>query len=292
MKYLLQLIANSAFRISPKFYYGLRYFIVRKKMPDFQHPEDLSEYLLSEMLKPDFKQFADYADKIKVRQYVEEKGLASILPEIYGVWNDSKDIDFEKLPASFALKTNHGCGNHILCKDKSRLDVQQARKQMDNLVKKTFSIREPHYKFIAPRIYAEELIQYTDGAALTDYKFMCVKGEIQCILTCSERSKDFHKVKLCTLDTDWNMLPWMNKKDCSCTIPKRPKHLAEMVQIAKRLSADFDFVRVDLYDTGEKVYFGELTFTPNSGLLTYWTTDTLRIMAKGLRQPRPTPSHA
>ncbi len=55
-----------------------------------------------------------------------------------------------------------------------------------------------------------------------------------------------------------------------------------MVYIAEQLSADFDFVRVDLYDTGKKVYFGELTFTPNSSILTHWTTSALKEMAMDL----------
>ena len=55
-----------------------------------------------------------------------------------------------------------------------------------------------------------------------------------------------------------------------------------MKHIAETLSADFDFVRVDLYDTGKQVYFGELTFTPNSSLLTFWTKDAITNMVKDL----------
>ena len=35
-----------------------------------------------------------------------------------------------------------------------------------------------------------------------------------------------------------------------------------MIRIAKILSKDFKFVRVDLYELERKVYFGELTFSP------------------------------
>lgn len=136
MKKILPLIADSVYRISPRFYYGLRYFIIRKKFPNFKHPKDLSEYLLNEMLKPEFKRFADYTDKIKVREYVKNKKLAYILPQIYGVWDNSEDIDFNKLPKSFALKTNHGCGNHILCKDKSLLDIKKTKRIMGQLIQK------------------------------------------------------------------------------------------------------------------------------------------------------------
>lgn len=285
----LQFFADSLYRLSPYFYYGLHYFWVRKRLPNFKRPEDLSEYLLGEMLKPEFKRFADYADKVKVRRYVERKGLGELLPKLYGVWNQADEIDIEALPKKFALKTNHGCGGHVLCKDKSRLRLDKIRKEMSRLLSHPFSIREPHYPYIAPKIYAEELIEYIDCKSLIDYKFMCIKGDVKCILVCSDRSVDFHKVNLCTLDTEWNVLPWQSSRYSSDHLPLRPKHLKEMIYYAKILSADFDFVRVDLYDTGEKVYFGELTFTPNCSFLTYWTRPALMRMAEGLMMRRDYP---
>jgi hypothetical protein len=38
-----------------------------------------------------------------------------------------------------------------------------------------------------------------------------------------------------------------------------------MVRVARDISADFDFVRVDLYNVQGKIYFGEITCTPRSG---------------------------
>ncbi|MBO1930012.1 hypothetical protein J4731_25605 [Providencia rettgeri] len=41
--------------------------------------------------------------------------------------------------------------------------------------------------------------------------------------------------------------------------------LENMKNIAFKLSQDFDYVRVDLYLVNNKIYFGEMTFTPGSG---------------------------
>lgn len=278
---LLKKCANLFYRISPQCYYTIRYFCIRKQWPNFTKPTNLSEYLLSEMLKPEFKRFADYTDKIKVRQYIKDKGFTSILPKLYGVWENAYDIDFNILPEKFALKVNNGCGNHILCKAKRDLSVMKTRCFLNHLMTKPYSIREPHYPYIVPKIYAEELIECEDGSLLTDYKFMCVKGKIQCILICSNRSSDFHRINRITVDKDWKPLPWIiGAKEAP--LPTCPAHLDEMKHIAETLSADFDFVRVDLYDTGKQVYFGELTFTPNSSLLTFWTKDAITIMVKDL----------
>lgn len=279
---LLKQCADLLYKISPRCYYSVRYFCIRKEWPDFKNPTNLSEFLLSEMLKPEFKRFAEYADKIKVRQYIINKGFPFILPKLYGVWDTAQEIDFERLPEKFALKVNNGCGHHILCKDKRELSIPKTRRLLTQLIKKPYSIREPHYPYITPKIYAEELIENGDNSSLTDYKFMCVKGKIECILVCSNRSSDFHKIDRATVDKTWEPLPWIIESSKS-SLPSRPKHLEEMNHIAESLSADFDFVRVDLYDTGKQVYFGELTFTPNSSLLTFWTKEAITNMVNDLK---------
>lgn len=282
MSTILRIFADIIYRINPYFYYGLRYFKVRKRWPNFNHPTDLSEYLLGEMLKPEFKQFSIYADKVKVREYVDAKGFSELLPKLYGIWKNAEDIDFDNLPQKFALKTNHGCGNHVLCKNKDKLSLETTRRFMNKLIRNPFTIREPHYRYIEPVIYAEELIEYPQGSSLVDYKFMCVKGKVKCILICSERSNDFHDITRVVVNKQWHLLPWISDATPLIKVPNPPVHLDKMIYIAEHLSADFDFVRVDLYDSGNKVYFGELTFTPNSSILTHWTTNALKEIAQDL----------
>ena len=63
------------------------------------------------------------------------------------------------------------------------------------------------------------------------------------------------------------MLPYGNEDAASKKHIKfnKPKKLKEMIEISKKLSSDFDYVRVDLYEVEGKIYFGELTFTDGSG---------------------------
>ena len=42
-----------------------------------------------------------------------------------------------------------------------------------------------------------------------------------------------------------------------------------MIDIARILSKDFKFVRVDLHNIDGKIYFGEMTFTPASGYMKF-----------------------
>lgn len=284
-KKLLQAGADALFRLSPKGYYALRYYAIRHRLPHFAHPTDISEWMLAEMLRPDFRRFAPYVDKVKVRDYVQEKGLRDLLPALYGCWERAEDIDFDTLPDRFALKTNNGCGGHIICTDKAALDREQARQQMASLLQKRFSIREPHYQYIHPLVYAEEFIggggAHADELPV-DYKFHCIKGHVNCILTCSNRNLQRKTYDLALFDTSWNVMYEGLKPEHNRVLPTRPSHLSEMLRIAEVLSEDFDFVRVDLYDVGGKLYFGELTFTPASGLLPYVTDAKVRELAREL----------
>ena len=45
-----------------------------------------------------------------------------------------------------------------------------------------------------------------------------------------------------------------------------PSNLSEMIRLAETLSANYKFLRVDLYNVNGKIYFGELTFYPAAGM--------------------------
>lgn len=70
------------------------------------------------------------ADKYRVREYIKEKGLDSILNELYGVWDHAEDIDFSKLPNSFVLKQNNGTGVNIIVTSKAEADEQEIKKKL------------------------------------------------------------------------------------------------------------------------------------------------------------------
>lgn len=258
--------------------YTIRYYRHRHRLPNFKHPQDLSERILSAMLSKDFLKYADYADKVKVREYIKSKGLEKILLEQYGTWEDATQIDFEKLPDKFILKANNGCGGHLICTDKKELDIPATIQLMNATLKGATHLRhtEPHYSAIKPMILAEQLMG--DGSTLpVDYKFYCIKGEVCFIFVASERETGR---KCSAMDVNWGPLPYVYESLRPTHIPSKPEHLSEMVEAAKILSSDFEFVRVDLYDFQGRVYFGELTFTPLGGILSSFTTESIEFLGK------------
>ena len=100
---------------------------------------------------------------------------------------------------------------------------------------------------------------------LTDYKFFCFDGYVESVMTCIDRH--LNDVKFYFFGQDWKIRKH-NKRGAECpegfTLPK-PKYMDEMFMIASKLSAELPFVRVDLYESNGRIYFGELTLFPSGG---------------------------
>lgn len=254
--------------------YKIRYYHNRGHWPNLKHPKDLSEILISKILTNEFVKYAPYADKIQVREYIKEKGLGEHLLTHYHYWDSPSKIKSEDLPDKFVLKTSNGAGGKyiVVCQDKKDFNLENAKKIMAKSLSNKAKY-EFQYNVIKPFIICEELMETGSDVWPTDYKITCIHGQPVDIFVCSEREKE---VKFCTRNIDWSDLPNIKQSYLPTIAPKRPKHLDEMIEIARILSADFDFVRVDLYEYNDKVYFGELTFSPWGGLLYGYTDDAIK----------------
>lgn len=210
-------------------------------------------------------------DKIGAKEYVSERlGEEHIIPTL-GVWDSFDEIDFSKLPEQFVLKCSHGSGDLVICRDKSKLDMQEVRKKMSAYLKREYYYygREWPYKNVKPRIFAEQYMcdSENDRDNLTDYKIFCFNGVPEFVMTVRDRAKGKGNAMHRFYDTGWNIqdldLDYRNEKK----IPEpRPEQLDKMLEIASVLSEGIKHLRVDLYLIKGKIYFGEMTFYHMSGV--------------------------
>lgn len=256
--------------LSPQLSCALSYIHNRHRLPNFKHPKDLSEIVYSQILSREVLQFVPYVDKISVRSYIKTWGLEQYLPKIYGVWENVDDIDFSLLPDKYALKVNNGCGHHLFCRGKD-FDIEKAREYMRmELVRDWSKSREIQYKAIKPKVYAEELLEDPLRLNPIDYKFHCCDGEVRCCLIVDERGTD-SGIKVSTWSPTWERLYYVRGKEASTKVYAKPQKLDEMLYIANFIAKKFVQVRVDLYEIGNRIYIGELTFTPEGGMMSYFT---------------------
>lgn len=261
--------------LGAKWNYRLRYFHQRGHLPSLKNPKDLSEILISQMFTQSVcVSYAPYVDKLAVRDYIEWRGMGNILLKHYGVWSKPENVEFDKLPDKFVLKSNNGCGHHVICRDKSKLNKSEAIATLHKAIMSGVNNVESHYHNITPRVYAEELIDNGNGELPVDYKFTCIGGEVMDVFVATERATS---TKYCTLDKNWQQLPYTKKEYLPNQLPEKPKRLDEMWEVAKELSKDFGFVRVDLYEYRDQVYISELTFFPWGALLYSYTDESIKL---------------
>lgn len=206
------------------------------------------------------------ADKYEMRNWIKDKIGEKYLIPLLGVWDTFDDINFDELPNAFALKANHGSGWNVIVKDKSILDISEAREKFDKWMKTNFAFvggLELHYKRIVPKIIAEKYIENING--LIDYRFYCFNGIPEQVWVDIYSGTPNHKRDI--YDMNWD------KINIKCTWPsggnllsQKPQNFELMKQFAKILSDGFKFVRVDFFEVDNQLFMGEMTFIPMSGL--------------------------
>jgi len=205
-------------------------------------------------------------DKVTARDYVSELGLSHILNENYGVYRRAEDIDLESLPPKAFIKTSHGSGGNALWDASAPFDKRLFRLRFNAALKHNYyySRREWNYANVTPRLIAERVIEQNP---LIDYRFVCFNGTVRLVYVdvgvastdgthASTPRRNVHA-------RDFSIIParviWENYSEPKIAIPT---DWDEMVEYAERLSAPFAHCRVDLYNTGSRIVFGELTFYP------------------------------
>lgn len=252
-------------------YLRIQYRLKMKKKINLEHPELMSEKLQWLKLHDRNSMHTRLVDKCAVRDYVAAViGEEHLIP-LLGVWNNPGKIDFERLPEQFVLKCNHDSGGVIICRNKSELDISVATEKLRRKLKRNYfwGNREWPYRDIPQKVFCEKFMTDVEGGNdLTDYKFYCFHGAADCVVACYDRASGDPKFYF--FDRDWKLLRYNDQGVAApegFTIPK-PANLEEMFSTADRLAslAESPFVRVDLYNISGKLYFGELTFFPHSGM--------------------------
>lgn len=202
-----------------------------------------------------------YADKVAVKDYVVKEIGEQYIIKTLGVYTSASEIDFDKLPKRFVLKTNNASGTNIIVKDKSMLDIARTRQKLDTWLKnRSFGKREHEWQYlqIDPKILCEEFIE-SDEDGLSDYKFFCFNGKVAFVWKDIGRYTK-HKARA-IFDSGWNRMPMtLFTANYKGDIPK-PANYDKMIELAEKLSKPFKEVRVDFYNVDGKIYFGPSNMT-------------------------------
>lgn len=238
------------------------------KSIDIDHPRSFNEKLQWLKLYHYDELAVLCADKYRVRDYVNEKGLGHLLNDVISIYDRVEDIDFSALPNQFVMKMVHGSGMNIIVKDKSEINKSKIMKELKEWqsINYAYMSGEWVYRDIEPKILCEKYIVDSNGE-LNDYKIFCFNGKAHFIQVDVDRFTG-HRRNI--YSTDWELL------DISIAYPnskhskiEKPLNLSNLLEYAEILAEPFVHARVDFYKLDDAIVFGELTFFHGGGFETF-----------------------
>lgn len=244
------------------------------------------------------------ADKYKVRDYLEKKGVSKYLIPLLDVGDKFEDLNWDNLPKKFVVKANHDCGSVWIVKNKGKENKKLLREKVNNALSKKFggATYEMHYQDIPPKVIVEKFLELATGYQ-NEYKIFCFNGEPKYITAYSVeplkskskptdiRSQIIHNlskgmhVSQTIYSTNWENLKFSTAFPSANKEIKKPKKLKKMLEIAKIISRDFPHVRVDYYYMNDEIYLGELTFTHLAGFFPFSEFKWDKKLGEALKLP-------
>ena len=251
-----------------------------------RRPVTFTEKVRYKMLRDHRPLLVTFADKAAVRDYVADRVGAEYLPTAFAILDDARDLAKMTMPLAYVVKPTHGSGAAIVVSLQAPPEatlpppewgwvyrhVRPEAVPPGSLVpiaagwlEKLYGQgpnREWAYGQVPRRVIVEEMLAGTDGSIPDDYKFFVFHGTCHFIQVDAGRfggrTQDFYTPA-------WKHLAMSGGPDWADPPRARPERLDEMINIAEKLSAETDFVRVDLYHLPGRIVFGELTSYPAGG---------------------------
>lgn len=257
--------------LSDKLYLKWIYYLECGHKLDLVNPQRYNEKL--QWLKLYYRDplWTLMVDKYAVKELVNERVGCEYVVPCLGVWNRAEEIEWDKLPNQFVLKTNHDSGNNgvFIVKDKSKVDIAKLTKRIKKSLRTDTSKagREWPYREVKRCVFAEQYLEDATGE-LRDYKFFCFDGRVKYLFIATERQSS-GEVKFNYFDADFDDIGLVQQHPMSNKEIEKPKTFEEMIELASKLSKGLPEVRVDLYEVDGHIYFGEYTFFHHGGMVSF-----------------------
>jgi hypothetical protein len=192
------------------------------------------------------KTFETYLNKVQAKSIVQSTSSTAKVAKLVKTFCDPNQLNSEDIHPSHLLKATRGSG---FCMDLSGVNISDVRKKIGEWKTRLKKEKLPVEFFIEMKL--NDTVYGVTGKAV-DYKFFCFHGKPAYFLCRDGTNRNFYDLTYKPLKLE--SVAELERID-----------LAPMIQIAKELSAPFPFVRIDVYNCKDGVYFGEYTFNCREG---------------------------
>ncbi|WP_448616824.1 ATP-grasp fold amidoligase family protein [Modestobacter sp. URMC 112] len=232
------------------------------RRPHVRRPRTFTEKVNWRVVNDRRPLIGQLGDKLAMKAYAARVCPGVRVPRVLWAGTDVGELAGVALPASWVLKPNHGT---------MRVHVGSGRPDVGELRRLTAGwLDEPLYASRGEWVYSQarrlllvEEFLGSPGRLPVDSKFLVAGGRVRVVQVDTARLGGEHRRRLYT--RDWTPLSVVEAVPPGPVEPA-PATLPALTAVAETLGREFDFVRVDLYDVGGEIWFGELTPYPGGGL--------------------------
>lgn len=266
LKSLVLLPMNILYAISPKTELKLMFLLKQHYRLNLDNPKTYNEKINWQKLYYHNELFSICSDKYHVRSFVTKRGCGYILNDLLWSGFDPKDVPYDSLPNQFVIKVTHGSGFNIICTDKSELNKEEINNKLKKWLKTKYlkCYGENWYGVKKPRIIIEKYLEDPDKHGLFDYKFFCFNGRPKYVYVDTWKDGNHH-INMYNADFTLRKEVSLGYSTDFTSVINKPSNYEEMLDVAKKLSAGFPHVRIDLYSLKGETVFGEMTFSKGAG---------------------------
>jgi hypothetical protein len=212
--------------------------------------------------------YARLSDKMAVRDFIGDRIGSDRLVPVLWTGKDPDAIPFDDLAEPYVIKCTHGNAMNIFVDDPRRVDCQMTKLQLRQWLARDHgrALVEPGHIALTPRVMVEPMLRNIDGRPPTEYKFFMFDG--RAALVAVRLNVDHFAHSNLFVTPDWRPTPIkFDMPRYGGEMPPRPALFDEMLLLAQAVGAGFDHVRVDFLATDERVFAGELSLYPQSGMV-------------------------
>jgi hypothetical protein len=264
-------ITKCFFGKNDKRYLLEKYKLIFGSYPDLKNPKTFNEKLCWEKLYWRSNLAKQCADKLGMRSYVEKLGFGRYLNEIYGVYDNVKDINWDLVPNEFVIKTTNDSGSVFVCHNKhNEKELSHIVSEIDAAMHNKPYLQELEWVYEGGerKIYIEKHLGTPNSPDVFDYKFHCFNGMVKCLYVASNRGSD---VRFDYFTPEWKHIDGMLEEHLRAKkTPEKPKNYEEMLSLASSLSKGFPYVRIDMYNIDGQIILGEMTFFHGAGCVRFY----------------------
>jgi len=234
-------------------------------VPDLDRPRTFNEKVQWRKLHDRRRVLALAVDKYRVRDYVAARIGGEYLVPLLHVGARPEQIPFGSLSPPYIIKPNNCSGMTTIVRSREELDAAGSVRWLRECLRETYGLEllEWAYGTVDPLALVEPLLLDDEGRLPMDYKFHVFDGRVAYVHVDQDRETGLRST---THDRDWRPLALRQKGIAPGDALAPPPNAALMIELAERLAAELEYARIDLYNVGGRVYFGELTVYPDSGL--------------------------